>query len=280
MRIIKNIEVEGKHHLPILADLFYQESASPKDIVIFCHGYKGYKDWGAWNLVAEEFAKRNFFFLKMNFSHNGGTKEQPIDFPDLEAFGQNNYLKELDDLDSIISWLHSENSFHSEINTKNITVIGHSRGGGIVVLKAANDQRISKVISWAGVSDFASRFPDGETLELWKKNGIAYITNARTNQQMPHYFQFYTSFKSNEEALTIKTAAEKLSIPYLIVHGNMDETVPLKEAENLHTWSPESQLEVIEGANHSFGSAQPWTQHALPSHLSLALERSLDFIAN
>ena len=280
MRIIKNIEVEGKHHLPILADLFYQESASPKDIVIFCHGYKGYKDWGAWNLVAEEFAKRNFFFLKMNFSHNGGTKEQPIDFPDLEAFGQNNYLKELDDLDSIISWLHSENSFHSEINTKNITVIGHSRGGGIVVLKAANDQRISKVISWAGVSDFASRFPDGETLELWKKNGIAYITNARTNQQMPHYFQFYTSFKSNEAVLTIKTAAEKLSIPYLIVHGNMDETVPLKEAENLHAWSPESQLEVIEGANHSFGSSQPWTQHALPSHLSLALERSLDFIAN
>ena len=114
MRIIKNIEIEGKHHLPILADLFFRQNASPKDIVVFCHGYKGYKDWGAWNLVAEEFAKRDFFFIKMNFSHNGGTKEQPIDFPDLEAFGQNNYVKELDDLDSVISWLHAANSYQRE----------------------------------------------------------------------------------------------------------------------------------------------------------------------
>ena len=97
---------------------------------------------------------------------------------------------------------------------------------------------------------------------------------------MPHYFQFYTSFKSNEALLTIKTAAEKLSIPYLIVHGNMDETVPLKEAKDLHTWCPESQLEVIEGANHSFGSAQPWAQPSLPIHLSLAVERSLEFITS
>ena len=98
MRKIKNIEIEGEHHRPIMVDLFYKESASPKDIVIFCHGYKGYKDWGAWNLVAETFAKQDFFFLKMNFSHNCGTREQPIDFPDLEAFGQNNFIKELDDL--------------------------------------------------------------------------------------------------------------------------------------------------------------------------------------
>jgi len=278
MKKINNIEIEGRHQLPILVDLFYQENASPKEVIIFCHGYKGYKDWGAWNLVAETFAEKNMFFLKMNFSHNGGTKEEPIDFPDLEAFGQNNYSKELDDLDSVLLWLHSKNPYLKEINTSNITVIGHSRGGGIVVLKAANDDRVTKVISWAGVSDFASRFPNGETLELWRKNGIAYITNARTNQQMPHYFQFYTNFKENEAHLTIKTAAQKLSKPFLIVHGNLDETVSLKEAKNLNSWCPSSQLEIIKGANHSFGSSQPWTQNALPSHLSLAVERTLDFI--
>ena len=279
MRKIKNIEIEGKHHRPILIDLFYKESTSPKDIVIFCHGYKGYKDWGAWDLVAESFAKHDLFFLKMNFSHNGGTPEQPIDFPDLEAFGENTFLKELDDLDSVISWLHRENPYQKEINIDNISVIGHSRGGGIVVLKASHDKRVTKVISWAGVSDFASRFPNGEPLELWRNNGVAYITNARTNQQMPHYFQFYTSFKENEAFLTIKTAAEKLSIPYLIVHGKLDETVTLKEAKDLNTWYSESQLEIIDGANHTFGSAQPWTKHELPEHLSLAVQRTLDFIA-
>jgi len=34
----------------------------------------------------------------------------------------------------------------------------------------------------------------------------------------------------------------------------------------------------IDGANHSFGSMQPWNQSELPSHLSLAVERSIEFI--
>ena len=146
-------------------------------------------------MVAESLANEGVFFIKMNFSHNGGTKEQPIDFPDLEAFGQNNFTKELDDLDSVISWISDSEAYQKEINPKHITLIGHSRGGGIVLLKASSDNRISKVITWAGVSDFANRFPVGEQLELWRENGVAYITNARTNQQMTHYFQFYTNFK-------------------------------------------------------------------------------------
>lgn len=278
MRIVKNLEIKGRHDRPVLLDLFYEENSSPKDIVIFCHGYKGYKDWGAWNLVAEKFAEQNLVFLKMNFSHNGGTIEQPIDFPDLEAFGRNNFLIELDDLDSVLNWLDSENPFQRDLNTKNTSLIGHSRGGGIVLLKASKDKRITKVISWAGVSDFAKRFPQGEALDLWRKNGVAYVANARTNQQMPHYFQFYTSFKENEEFLNIKTAAEELHIPYLIVHGSNDETVTLKEAENLHLWYPKSELELIEGANHTFGSAQPWKQKTLPLHLALAVESTLHFV--
>ena len=278
MKIIKNIEIQGQHKKPILTDVFFKESKSPKEVVLFCHGYKGYKDWGAWELVAEYFASKGFFFIKMNFSHNGGTVEQPIDFPDLEAFGQNNFIKELDDLDTTLSWITDSEEFNNEADANRISVIGHSRGGGIVVLKSASDKRIKRVISWAGVSDFGSRFPTGEPLEIWKKEGVAYITNARTNQQMPHYFQFYTSFKENEAELTISSAAEKLTIPYLIVHGDLDETVPIDEAQQLKTWNPSSRIEIIEGANHTFGSSQPWTENSMPIHLACACEKSLDFI--
>jgi dienelactone hydrolase len=278
MKLVKNIEIKGKHGKPILTDLIFKPNKSPKAVVIFCHGYKGYKDWGAWNLVAEQFANENFFFIKMNFSHNGGTVEQPIDFPDLEAFGNNNFLKEIDDLDSVINWISSGNQFNDEMDLKSISLIGHSRGGGIILLKAAYDERISKVITWAGVSDFASRFPTGEPLELWKKNGIAYITNARTNQQMPHYFQFYTSFKENEEKLNIRSAVKELKIPYLIVHGNNDETVLLKEAKDLESWNPANQLKLIEEANHTFGSSHPWREPDLPLQLAEAIKASISFL--
>lgn len=278
MKLIKNIEIEGKHDKPILLDLIFNQNMTPKPIVIFCHGYKGYKDWGAWNLVAEKFANENFFFIKMNFSHNGGTVEQPIDFPDLEAFGNNNYIKEIDDLDSVISWISSINQFNNEIDLKSVSLIGHSRGGGIVLLKAAQDKRISNVITWAGVSDFASRFPTGEPFELWKKNGIAYITNARTNQQMPHYFQFYTSFKENETILNISNAVKALNIPYLIIHGENDETVPIKEAKDLESWNQSTQLKLIVAANHTFGSSHPWVEPSLPQQLAEAVDASVQFL--
>jgi len=263
MKIVKNIPVKGNHQKPILTDLFYLENKKPKDIVIFCHGYKGYKDWGAWNLVAETFANQNLFFVKMNFSHNGGTVEQPIDFPDLEAFGNNNFIKELDDIESVLTWLTHNQAMQQEINLNKITLIGHSRGAGIVLIKASENKRITSVISWAGVSDFSSRFPNGEELKPWKENGVAFIKNARTNQQMPHYFQFYTNFKENEKRLHIKTAVEKLKIPYLIIHGTNDETVLLQEAKQLNSWNNKNKLQLIENANHSFDSVQPWEEKNL-----------------
>ncbi len=280
MKIIKNSLIQGKHQKPILVDLFYLENNQSKNIVIFCHGYKGYKDWGAWDLVAKKFAENNMFFLKMNFSYNGGTENQPIDFPDLEAFGNNNFIKELDDIGTVLDWIPQNNSIQNEINLNNITLIGHSRGGGTVVIKAKENPNITKVISWAGVSDFESRFPTGKLLKKWKENGVAYVTNARTNQEMPHYIQFYTNFKENEERLFIKDAVERLNIPYLIIHGNDDETVSIKEAKNLKSWNFKSQLYIIENANHTFNSKQPWDHPNLPSHLDTVVQKSIIFIVS
>jgi len=141
MNSLINKIVKSKHHnKPILTDIFYNKTNTKKPIVIFCHGYKGYKDWGAWNLAANEFVNNDLFFVKFNFSHNGGTAENPIDFPDLEAFGQNNFILELNDLDTIIDWVTTNPDFKNEIDIHNIILIGHSRGGGIVTLKAGENK--------------------------------------------------------------------------------------------------------------------------------------------
>ena len=113
MTITQNIAVKGQHNKPIVTDLFFKQNTDKKPVVIFCHGYKGFKDWGAWNIMAEAFANAGLFFVKFNFSHNGGTLEQPIDFPDLEAFGNNTYTKELDDLESVLNWLTAEDFEHA-----------------------------------------------------------------------------------------------------------------------------------------------------------------------
>lgn len=278
MKIITNFTIEGKHQKPIVTDVFFNETKSPKPVAIFCHGYKGFKDWGAWNLMAKAFADAGFFFLKFNFSHNGGTLKQPIDFPDLEAFGNNNYTKELDDLQSVIDWVSSDNNFLNEIDTNNISLIGHSRGGGIVLLKANEENSITKVITLAAVSDFGKRSSTSGDLEQWKKDGVKYVVNGRTKQNMPHYIQFYENFKANEERLHIATAVKNLTIPMLIIHGDADDSVKIDEAENLKNWNPKAAYRVIENGNHVFNVAHPWEKETMSKELIEVVNTTIDFI--
>lgn len=279
MITLKNIVIQGKHKKPILIDVLYLDNDVRKPIVIFCHGYKGFKDWGAWNIMAKQFAEAGYCFIKFNFSHNGGTLEQPIDFPDLEAFGNNNYSIELDDLDCVLNWIYVSPDLKTKVNFDDITLIGHSRGGGIATIKAEEDGRIKNIIGLASVSDFRSRFNEGtDEFKNWKETGIKYVLNGRTHQQMPHYFQFYEDFIDNEKRLTIKSAASQIKIPHLIVHGNKDISVSVEEAKALHKWNPKSKLVIIENADHVFGISHPWKKETLPFEFQEAINTMIDFM--
>src|SRR5690606_11206448 len=94
---------------PFLADATYVDDQKSKPVIVFNHGFKGYKDWGPFNLMAEKFAEAGFLFIKMNFSHNGTTLHKPAEFADLEAFAQNNFSKELDDTGVLIDALFRKN---------------------------------------------------------------------------------------------------------------------------------------------------------------------------
>lgn len=279
MILLKNIPLESKYKKPIVTDVFCQETQAPKPLIIFVHGYKGYKDWGAFDKMSSLFLKEGFALAKFNFSHNGGTLEQPIDFPDLEAFGNNNYTMELDDLNSVLDWITTHKELQKEIDTNNITLIGHSRGGAIATLTASKDARIKRLVTWAAVCDLnRSMFHEGAELDQWKKEGVLYVENGRTKQQMPHYIQFYNNFIENRERLNVEKATKKLSIPHLIFHGDGDFAVPVQHGKNLHAWNPKSELVIIPNANHVFGAKQPWTEKEFPEDFELVLKKTLEFL--
>ena len=276
MNIKKNIVLTRKKEKPIIIDTFFSYDKTNQPIVIFCHGYKGFKDWGAWDLMAKTIAETGCCFVKFNFSHNGGTMENPIDFPDLEAFGNNNYTKELDDLNDIIDWV--QNYFSENIAINKVYLIGHSRGGGIAIIKAAEDTRIKKLITLASVSDFGKRTATIGDLEDWKSKGVKYVLNGRTKQQMPHYYQFYEDFKANEQRLHIESAVKQLNIPHLIIHGDNDTSVSIKEAEHLHFWNLKSKIKIIKNANHVFNTKHPWPYPYLSNELKYTCQLISDFI--
>lgn len=275
MPVFKNLIIHRNEKKSILIDYYYNSANHPLPLVIFAHGYKGFKDWGAWELMATAFANAGFCFLKFNFSHNGGTMEQPIDFPDLEAFGTNNYSKEIEDLNQVIDW--SIINLSKTIDTQQIYLIGHSRAGGITTIVASQNKRVKKLVTLASVCDYKSRFPKEHALQEWKENGVYFVKNGRTLQNMPHYYQFFEDFDKNEKALTIKSAVELLDIPHFIIHGDQDLTVPIEEAYRLHHWNTTSQLHIIKAANHTLGAVHPWHKEYMPAALRKAVQCCVNF---
>ena len=278
MTIHKNIPLVGKHHKPIVTDFMYDDLKKELPILIFCHGYKGFKDWGPWHIMLKKFAENGFFVVAFNFSHNGGTIEQPIDFPDLEAFGNDNFSIQQDDLQSVIDEVTDPKfKFSNHINPEKIILAGHSRGGGQVILKAAHEPKITQLVTLAAINTYETAMPNGDKLEQWKKDGVMYAINGRTQQKMPHYYQLFEDYQKNKEALNIEKAAKKLTIPHLIVHGTNDEAVEFERGKALHQWSKNSELFSL-NTNHVFGGSHPWEKNQMPDDLETITNKVLQFL--
>lgn len=270
--------VYPEHGRPFTADATYMPDGHPKPVVIFTHGFKGFKDWGHFNLLARYFAERGFAFIKFNFAYNGTTVEDHSDMHDLEAFGKNNFSLELDDLQALIDLIYDETGpiMQKELDLNRIYLIGHSRGGGAVILKAAEDTRVKAVATWAAVSDYDQRWTD-EQMQQWKQNGVQWILNGRTGQQMPLYYQMVEDYYQNRHRLDIPKVIKKMHQPLLILHGEQDETVPVQMARDLKSWKPDAVLHLLPEANHSFGGSHPYGQSELPEAASKAADLSIDF---
>lgn len=268
---IENFIIRREGEFPLLSDLFLTEEKH-RPIILYLHGYKGFKDWGHLNLLATAFAEADFNFMKFNFSHNGGTLENPIDFPDLKAFSENNYSIELNDAQNAINWLFSDdNEFKSHMDLDQFYLMGHSRGGGIAILTAAQDKRVKKLATWSAVSDFERRFPTGKKLKKWKENGVYHVENFRTKQNLPHKYQFFEDFLANRKKLDIPAAEKQLQIPHLLIHGTKDEAVFLGEAIHLMSLNDNTSLIKIPEGTHTFGAYHPYDKTELPEHVKQAI---------
>ena len=158
-----------------------------------------------------------------------------------------------------------------------LVVMGHSRGGGMAVLGARQFQKaggsLSGVACWAPVSDVFARFPWGPALKDWEASDCLEVLNGRTGQTLVHPYAFYLDAKMRESELNIESAATALTCPVLVVHGTDDAAVGLHEGEAIASWATQGTLARVEGANHVFGMAHPWTDATQwPEHLAQAWE--------
>lgn len=240
-------------------DLMIPENYNGK-FLLFMHGFMGFKDWGCWGLMMDHFLSAGYGFCRFNITHNGTTLTDPIDFADPESFGNNTYYKELIDLRIMIRIVREQIGMSDQL-----VLVGHSRGGGMVLIGGNNDQ-VSAVISLAGIADISRRFPSGESLDEWRRSGVRYVHNSRTKQDLPQYYVQFEDFKKHKKELEIQYSCQHLKKPVLLIHGDNDTSVSISEGYELAAFCG-SNLEVLEGADHVFNASHPWESKEMPENL-------------
>ncbi|MDP9046869.1 MAG: alpha/beta fold hydrolase [Bacteroidota bacterium] len=270
----QNFNVPGAKGRIILIDITFDDALKNAPLVIFAHGFKGFKDWGTHNLVAQYFAERGFRFLKFNFSHNGTTTDHPLEFKDLIAFSDNTFSIELDDLKTVVDFATNGSSMPA---ASDIYLIGHSMGGGISIIKTAEDARIKKLVTMASISSFRDLWPE-EMEDQWRLRGIIYMPNTRTGQQMPLKVSLLNDLDKNPSRLDIRAKAGQIKQPCLVAHGSADASVPFAHAEQLKKAMTNAELLIIPGADHTFGGSHPYTNNTLPDHLLEFCTQAIAFL--
>lgn len=230
-----------------------QDAQLPQPVVVLCHGFKGFKEWGFIPHMAETLAADDFTTVSFNYSLNGDTDDDGW-VHDSEKFKSNTFAQERDDVERVVTAVRNGTLPEAAaMDGAQVILAGHSRGGAAVLQAAARDEKICAAIVLASIAAFPEMDP--EAVAQWRQAGEHWVENTRTGQKTPLGTALLEEMSSQPEL--IMNAAKEVCCPTLIVHGEGDETVPVAAAHALHEWIPESTKVIIEEADHAFGIKHP-----------------------
>jgi uncharacterized protein len=208
-------------------------SVAPPDLVVIGHGVTSNKDRPWLIALSEALADAGIPSLRITFAGNGESEGRYEDATP---------SKEAGDLGSVIDAL-------AGWGVARICYAGHSMGGAVGVLRASADPRIRLLVSLAGmvhVHAFMQRhfghLEPGRDLML-DKPGCPWNT---------------TLAEDAARIGSLTEQASRIEVPWLLVHGDADELVPLADSEDARAAAGGCpDLVVLPGVDHRFTGAVP-----------------------
>lgn len=240
---------------PIRGDVRVRAGHRPTAAVVLCHGFKGFRQANFFPALARAIASRGIAAVTFDFTRNG-VGPDGMDFSALHRFAEQTHSRNVDEIRQVLDAVSSGTVVPR--TPRRIGLFGHSRGGGEAILATAEDPRVDALVTWASIADVASRWTD-EQVQAWRDGGTVHVENTRTKQMMPVGPEYWRDYERNRERLDIGGAAARVSVPWLIVHGDADESVLVDDGRFLFDRAGDTaELLVIEGGDHTFGSRHPY----------------------
>lgn len=207
-------------------DTFLHPGTRENTLVVLGHGVTGNKDRPLLVAVAEGLSARGWPCLRISYAGNGASEGR---------FEDTTISKEVADLTAVIDSLPE--------GTR-VIYCGHSMGGAVGTLTAAQDSRIVTLVSLAAMVHTAA-FCDREFAEVTPGEGFMWDDPACPLSQ--------AYVDDMHQIGSTLNAAKHIRIPWLLLHGEADDVVPASDSADAFEVALEpKRLVVLAGAEHSF----------------------------
>ena len=242
-----------------------------RPFVLVLHGFKGFQDWGFFPLLCRRLAEAGLVAVSFNVSGSGIGPDGET-FDDDEGFARNTYSRELEDVERVRA--HVARGAIEGVDPARAGLFGHSRGGGVALIHAAEDARYRAVVTWSAIPRVDAW--DEATRALWREQGFVTVHNARTGRDHRLDLALLEDAEEHRERLDIAAACARISAPTLLVHGTADEAVPFAALEHLASaFRPGvAQPLAVAGAGHTFAAKHPLGE--LPAELERVLGATVE----
>ncbi|EOY30437.1 Alpha/beta-Hydrolases superfamily protein [Theobroma cacao] len=156
----------------------------------------------------------------------------------------------------------------------NGAIVGHSKGGNVVLLYASKYRDIHILVNVSGRYDLnrgiAERLGE-DFMQIIKKDGYIDVKNKTGGVE----------YRVTEESLMerLRTDMHEACLKIdkecrvLTVHGSADEIIPIEDALEFAKIIPNHKLHIVEGANHGYTSHQTELASVVVNFIKTVLEQ-------
>ncbi|CAN1805491.1 Putative uncharacterized protein YDL057W [Linum perenne] len=235
----KRVMIPNKHGEKLVGML---HDCGSKEVVVLCHGFQSSKDCRTMSNLAAQLEKEGISAFRFDFSGNGESEG---------SFAYGNYKREADDLRSVIEHLEGESRAVS-------VILGHSKGGDVVLLYASKYHDIKNVVNVSGRYDLNRGIEERlgrDFLERIKKEGFIDVKNQAGEVK----FRVTEADLIDRLDTDMHKACQQIdqNCSVLTIHGSKDEIIPVEDALEFAKIIPNHKLHILEGADHGYSSHQP-----------------------
>lgn len=212
-----------------------------KFIMIFVHGFRSHKD----NPTAIEL--KNFLLREKIHSFR------------FDLFGHGwseGNFREIT-ISKAVDGIVSAIKFLSDKGYKKFGLMGSSFGGCVAINAIPKIENVVFLVLKSPVIDYEERTKNilsEREIKEWKEKGFREMHIDKKEYVLN--YSYYDDFKNNNGY----KAGLKIKIPTLIIHGDSDEVVSVKQSIKFSKLIPNSKLLIIKGADHKYTNKRHFTE--------------------